>query len=213
MLIYFLPAPLLKLNVFLLFSPDCEPQLSEKNRCALVDGKLSIFSVDGETEEIMDIVKESLIDSMNQGEFIDADAGIVRVSYSHDEIQDDGIQEDSDNSINEDNEADIVKPADNQGSSLGIGLSLSAAGLLLVAVGASVYRRKRKMRENDASTLQEGGTVNGLSRFDVNSLDAPSTDESYVGGARELKILPLSPAARSIVENRYTTSRSNDPVD
>ena len=192
---------------------ECKPKVNEKNGCAVVSGRLSIFSRDGDTDLIILGVKEALIESINDGVFNDVQYGIVSVSYSWAEIVDEGVEEveDTDSSVIGNEGADIViGPSDDRGSMLGIGLSLSAAGVFIIAVGASVYRRKKKLGDPESSTLQEGGTVNGLSRFDLNSHDAQSTDESYTGAARELKIMPLSPAAsRSIVENRYTTSAKN----
>jgi len=175
-----------------------------------VNGKISIF-FQGSGLEITTIreIKEALIESMNQGEFDDAQEGIVRVSFSYNEIEDEGTQDEETDSINDNDTSNIYTPTADGGSFLGIGLSLTAASVfLIVAGGASVYRRKKAERENEASTLQESGTLNGLSRFDLNSHDAQSMDDSYTGAARELKIMPLSPSAsRSIVGNRYTTSQ------
>ena len=188
-----------------LFAAECEPKLSEKNRCEIIDGKLSIFTTDGDTDAVMKEIKEALIESMNDGQFNDASSGITRVTYSVDEIPGEGTEGDS---INDNGENNTVKPADDTGSMLGIGLSLSVAGVILFVVGASAYRSTRNVRDHDASTLQDGATLNGLSRF-----DAPSTDESYTHGNRELKVMPLSPAARSIVDNRYSASSNRDAAE
>lgn len=181
------------------FIVECEPEVREKNRCEFVEGKISIFTTDGETDAVMDAIEETLSESMNRGDFNDASSGIARVGYSTDKIPDEGTQ--GGDGLHNGGENNTVKPAtDENGSMLGIGLSLSFAGVLLFIVGASAYRRKRKVGDQDASTLQDGVTVNGLNRF-----DAPSTEDSYMPGNGDFKVMPLSPAAeRNVDNNRFS---------
>lgn len=188
----------------LLYKAECEPELREKNRCEFVQGKLSIFTTDGNTDAVMEEIEEALSESMDDGVFNDPTSGIARVGYSVDEIPDEGTEGDR---IEDTEGNNTVKPAANEsGSMLGIGLSLSFAGVLLFVVGATAYRRKKKVGDHDASTLQDGVTVSGLNRF-----DAPGTEDSYMEGNGEIKVVPLSPAARSLVENnRYSAISNSD---
>ena len=182
---------------------ECEAELREKNRCEYIEGKISIFSTDGVTDAIMEDIEEDLSESMARGDFNDASSGIARVSYSTDQIPDEGTQG-GDGLHNGDNSNTVTPTADENGSLLGIGVSLSVAGVLLFIVGASAYRRKRKVGDQDASTLQDGVTVNGLNRF-----DAPNNEDSYLSRNGELKVMPLSPTARSIVENNRLSAYSS----
>ena len=187
----------------LLFKAECEPELREKNRCEFIQGKISIFTTDGNTDAIMEEIEEALSKSMDDGVFNDPTSGIARVGYSVDEIPDEGAE--GGDRIEDNGENNTVNPAANEsGSMLGIGLSLSFAGVLLFVVGATAYRRTKRVGDHDASTLQDGVTVSGLNRFD-------GTEDSYMEGNGEIKTIPASPAARSLVENyRYSAHSNSD---
>ena len=160
---------------------------------------MTIVSVDEDIDYILEAAKESLTESMDQGEFVDSSLGIVRVTSSSGPIQDESLQEETDSSLLGEDDNDSVRPVSHNGSLLGIGLSAAGAGFLLFLVGASVYRRKQNLKSNDASTLQEGVTMNGLSRFDITHDDHGIEDM-----VRDVEILPLSPAARP-ADHRYTS--------
>lgn len=160
---------------------------------------ITIVSFDGEVDALMEEATESLAESMDRGEFIDSSLGIVRVSSRASSIQDEGVQDETDNSVIDDEDPQTVRPLGDQSSYLGIGLSAAGAGILLFAVGASVYRQKKSLNTNDMSTFQEGATINGLSRFDFTNEDAD------IDMIRDVEIMPLSPAARTVSDHRYTS--------
>ena len=145
---------------------ECAYKLKEKSTCVVVDGVMTVVSLEEDIEDILEDVKEALFEAMGEDEFLDSSLGIVRVSPAKVPIQDEGVQEDIDSSVVNGEDTDIVRPVSDTGSMLGI-VSLCGAGALLVVVAASIYRRKRSLKSNDASTLQEGVAMNGLSRFDV----------------------------------------------
>jgi hypothetical protein len=168
---------------------------SDKNSCVLVQGKLSIFSIGGTTDAQMDEIRDTLYYSMIDSSFVNTSLGIVRVSPSTSDI----VVEDNDepDGIDGSDGSDNLEPAEvDQGSMLGISLSLSGAALLIVALFASVYRRRKRIAEENASTLPEG-----LSRFDGDSHDQTSVGER---SKRDVEVMPLSPSARSTT--RYSTS-------
>jgi hypothetical protein len=179
---------------------ECASITDTSNNCAVVGGKLSLFTEDGGANAAIDEVDAALKEAINDGQFNDAHEGIVRVTYAEEQTPNEGVQEDI-----TDSEKNTVSPANDESDFLTLGLSLSAAGLVLIAVGASIYKRKKHLRENDASTLQEGATLNGLSRFDAPTNEAAHRDESFLDGdgtdTRELDVIPLSPAANRLCDN------------
>lgn len=187
-------------NICSYLGAECSYKLKDKNNCVLVDGMMTIVSLEEDIQDILDDVKESLFEAMDRGDFVDSSLGIVRVSPASVPILDEGLQEDTDSSVIDGEDTDIVRPVSDKGSMLGI-VSICGAGALLFVVAASIYRRRKSLKSNDASTLQDGVTMNGLSRFDVTH-DDPGIEDMNID---DVEILPLSPAARTISDHRYTS--------
>ena len=177
---------------------ECDYKFEDRHSCVVVDGMITIVSLEEDIADIMEDATESLVRSMARGDFVNSRLGIVRVSAATGTIEDEGIQ--VEDSVLDDEGSNIFRPVSDQGSILGIGLSVCGAGALLFVVGASLYRRKKRLNANDASTLQEGVTINGLSRFDVTHDDMGIEDV-----IRDVEIMPLSPAARTGSNHRYTS--------
>jgi len=175
---------------------SCEATVNPKvNACELIFGKISIFSTDGDTKSAMEIIQESLTESMDNGDFTN-DYSIARISYSFMDILVDESDGTGSDAIN--GEKDGTQTEEQNGSMIGIGLSLSVAGVLLLIVGASAYRKKHRVLDHEVSTIPGGSAaVNGLSRFDY----APSDE---VNESRELKVIPLSPATSCRYPNNET---------
>lgn len=174
--------------------------MRDKNSCVLVAGKLSIFSIGGITDEQMDGIRDALYFSMIDGSFVETRLGIVRVSPSTSDIFVDDFDEP--NGIDgSDGSNTVEQPGVEGGSMLGISLSLSGAALLIAALFASLYRRRKRIAEDNTSTLPEG-----LSRFDGNSHDQTSVGErsSRSKRSRDVEVVSLSPSARS--STRFSTS-------
>ena len=176
--------------------------MSDKNSCVLVAGKLSIFSVRGITETTMTEIRDTLYYSMIDGTFVNTSIGIVRVSPSSSDIAVDEI--DDPNAIDGDESSNNLEPSDgDRGSMLGIGLSISGAAFLIFALLASVYQRRKRIAEDNVSSLPEG-----LSRFDGNSHEQTSVGERSSPSKRSqtMEVIPLSP---SVASTRYSTTDQN----
>ncbi|CAB9517224.1 expressed unknown protein [Seminavis robusta] len=181
---------------------ECQVEPSTKNSCVVVEGQISIYSTDGLSDEELDAIREALYDTMSAGTFADSSLGIVSVLAATGEIVDETITDETDG-INESEENEIVQPSGgDRNAMLGIGFGLSAAAVVLIGIGASVYKRKQSAGQ-DTSTLHDA-TMNGLSRFDNDQSTADDTKS-----ARDVEIMPLSPAARTSAKRYSTGSQSS----
>lgn len=162
----------------------CSSTTNDENGCEVINGKLSIFTEEGDSELVLESIGEALKEAMDEGEFNETHEDIVRVTYMSEEIPDEGTEEDSLN----DSKGGTMTPRGDSDNLLTITLTtFSAAGVVLIAIGASLYRRRKQLQDNDDTTLQEGATVNGLSRFDV-----PATDTQD----QDMDDTPLSPSEK-----------------
>lgn len=166
-------------------------------------------------ESQLDAILKAIEDSMNSGELVDPESGIVRVSWT----TLDEVAEAREEYIGE---ADsVVSPNTDRSQDLRLGFALSAVGALLLVVVASVYRRKKRMHENDATTV-DGLTLNGLSRFDVPltpHADPIADPISDTVEPRTLTLASISPSTRSVLGSPYTKVQTtedemiDEPID
>jgi hypothetical protein len=177
--------------------------MSDKNSCVLVAGKISIISIGGMPDAHMAGIRDALYYLMLDGSFVDTSLGILRVSPSTSDIFVDDIEEpNGPNGIDGSDGSNNVEPSPvDGGSTLGIALSLSGAALVVVALLTSVYRRRKRIAEDNTTALPEG-----QSRFDGNSHDQTSVGERSPGSrlSRDVEVMSLSPSARSTA--RFSTS-------